>query len=133
MSGAGLPDEKAKIAELGIADRTRLLKVSDSELPALYRGAQAFVFPSRYEGFGLPLLEAMAAGAPAVITDIPASLEVAGDAAEVVGIDDVDGTVAALQRLLGDRELAEDPAPRGACPSARVFMASYRRAHRCRL
>ena len=106
MSGAGLPDESAKLAELGVADRTRLLKVSDADLPALYSGAQAFVFPSRYEGFGLPLLEAMAAGAPAVITDIPASLEVAGDTAEVVGCDDVDGTVAAIQRLIGDRDLA---------------------------
>ncbi len=107
LTGAGLPDEADRLRELGIADRTRVLKLSDEDLPAAYRNAQAFVFPSRYEGFGLPLIESMAAGCPTVISDTPALLEVAGDAADVVGPDDLDGTVAALERLLGDREHAD--------------------------
>lgn len=107
MSGAGLPEELEVINELGITDRTHLVKVSDSRLGALYAGAEAFVFPSLYEGFGLPLLEAMAAGCPVVMSDIPASVEVAGDAAMAVDPHDVDGLAAALERLLGDRALSD--------------------------
>ena len=107
LSGQGLPGEVERIAELGIADRTKIVRLSDRALPAAYRHAQAFVFPSRYEGFGLPLLEAMTAGCPALISDNPALLEVAGDTAEVVGVDDVDGAVAALERLIGDPQLAQ--------------------------
>jgi glycosyltransferase involved in cell wall biosynthesis len=106
LSGQGLPGEEERIAALGIAGRTKIVRLSDRALPAAYRHAQAFVFPSRYEGFGLPLLEAMTAGCPALISDNPALLEVAGDTAEVVGADDVDGAVAALERLIGDRDLA---------------------------
>lgn len=102
MSGAGLPDEPEKIAALGIEGRTHVLKVSDAQLPGLYRGAQAFVFPSRYEGFGLPPLEAMAAGCPVLVSDTPALLEVVGDAADVFAPDDVDGAAALVERLLGD-------------------------------
>ncbi|HXF81971.1 MAG TPA: glycosyltransferase family 1 protein [bacterium] len=58
--------------------------VSDADLPWLYAGATALVFPSRYEGFGLPVVEAMACGIPAVISDIPVLREVAGDAAVFV-------------------------------------------------
>jgi glycosyltransferase involved in cell wall biosynthesis len=58
----------------------RLGQVPDAELPALYAGASCFVLPSLYEGFGLPLAEAMAAGVPAVASDIPALRELGGDA-----------------------------------------------------
>lgn len=107
LSGQGLPDEEAKLRELGIQDRTKVLRISDADLPAAYRHALAFVFPSRYEGFGLPLVEAMAAGCPTLVSDTPALLEVAGDAADVVSPDDVDGAVTALQRLIGDTSYAE--------------------------
>jgi glycosyltransferase involved in cell wall biosynthesis len=59
----------------------RLGEVTDAELQALYAGATAFCFPSLHEGFGLPVLEAMAAGVPVIASDIPAVREVAGDAA----------------------------------------------------
>jgi len=62
----------------------RLGKVTDPELQALYAGAVAFCFPSRHEGFGLPVVEAMAAGVPVVASDIPAIREVAGGAAQLV-------------------------------------------------
>ena len=59
-------------------------RVSEDELRALYAGASAFAYPSLYEGFGLPILEAMAAGAPVLTSDVSSLPEVAGDAALLV-------------------------------------------------
>ena len=74
--------------------------VTQDELVGLYRRASALVLPSRFEGFGLPVLEAMASGAPVVAADEPALREVAGDAAEYAG---PDGLVAAVDRALHRR------------------------------
>ena len=72
-------------SRLGIADQVIVAgQLSDQDLAAAYRGAAALCFPSRYEGFGLPVLEAMACGTPVIISDCPALVEVAGDAAVVV-------------------------------------------------
>jgi glycosyltransferase involved in cell wall biosynthesis len=106
LSGQGMATEPERLEALGITARTRVLRLSDRDLPSAYRRAEAFVFPSRYEGFGLPVVEAMAAGCPTVVTDAPALLEVVGDAADVVDPDDVDALAAALERLLGDPQLA---------------------------
>jgi glycosyltransferase involved in cell wall biosynthesis len=79
--------------------------VADTDLPALYGAAEAFVFPSLYEGFGLPPLEAMACGVP-VVTSSAASLpEVVGDAALTVDPLDVDELARALTRVLLDAPL----------------------------
>jgi alpha-1,3-rhamnosyl/mannosyltransferase len=75
--------------------------VPDDELARLYRGAAALVFPSRYEGFGLPVLEALASGTPVVATDDAAVREVAGDAAVYAPRDELG---AAVGRALADRE-----------------------------
>ena len=69
------------LQELGIAPRTVRLRVSDHQLPWLYHRAEAFVFPSQYEGFGLAALEALAAGVPVVARDLPVLREVFGRAA----------------------------------------------------
>jgi alpha-1,3-rhamnosyl/mannosyltransferase len=76
--------------------------VEDDELVALYRGADAFVFPSRYEGFGFPPLEAMACGTAVVASDRTSVPEVVGDAALTVSPDDPAAVAAALERVLGD-------------------------------
>lgn len=74
------PDEKNELERLGILDRVHLLQQVDDEcLAELYRSAAAFVYPSLYEGFGIPLLEALACGCPVVASRIPSTQEVAGD------------------------------------------------------
>jgi glycosyltransferase involved in cell wall biosynthesis len=73
-------DELCQLAELQIQKRVQLLQdVDDETLCRLYNRAAAFVFPSLYEGFGIPLLEAMACGCPIVASRIPSTIEVAGD------------------------------------------------------
>ena len=72
--------EELRLAELGIQDRVRLLTdIDDEKLCQLYNHAAAFVYPSLYEGFGIPLLEAMACGCPVIASHIPATIEVAGE------------------------------------------------------
>jgi glycosyltransferase involved in cell wall biosynthesis len=77
--------------------------VSRDELASLYRSAQALVFPSRYEGFGLPVLEAMASGTPVVATRSSSIPEVTGDAAVLVD-DDAKAVAAGIEQALADRD-----------------------------
>jgi glycosyltransferase involved in cell wall biosynthesis len=78
--------------------------LSDRELPELYAGAACFVLPSLYEGFGLPLAEAMAAGAPAVASDIPALREVGGDAVRYAPPSDPGALADAIRGALDQRD-----------------------------
>ena len=80
----------------------RLGYVGEDELPALYAGAHAFAFPSLYEGFGLPVLEAMASGVPVLTSNVSSLPEVAGDAALLVDPNDEDALREGLVRLLDD-------------------------------
>ncbi|MDP9490995.1 MAG: glycosyltransferase family 4 protein [Actinomycetota bacterium] len=78
--------------------------VDDEELARLYRGAQCLVYPSLYEGFGLPVLEAMACGTPVVTSNSGATAEIAGDAAVLVDPLDVDSIAGGIAEALGRRE-----------------------------
>lgn len=78
--------------------------VPAEDLPALYSGAEVFVFPSRYEGFGLPVLEAMACGAPVIVSRAGALPEVAAEAGCVVDSDDEGALAAAICRIVGEPE-----------------------------
>ncbi|HEX2026174.1 MAG TPA: glycosyltransferase family 1 protein, partial [Actinomycetota bacterium] len=82
-------------------------RVSDEDLDALFRGADAFVYPSLYEGFGLPVLEAMVRGVPTITSTVSSLPEVAGRAAVLVEPRSVRGLAEAIERLLTDRERAE--------------------------
>ncbi len=87
--------------------------VPDADLPALYNGADLFCFPSLYEGFGLPVLEAMACGTPVVTSNTTSLPEVAGEAALLVDPYDVEDIAAAMQRVLTEPDLAHDLRERG--------------------
>ena len=101
-------------------ERVRMLGfVDDADLPALYRGASLFVFPSLYEGFGLPVLEAMACGVPVVCSDASSLPEVAGDAALPVDPLDTGGLAEAMARALEDAELRREMTAKGITRAAR--------------
>ena len=80
--------------------------VPDADLPAIYSAATAFVFPSLYEGFGLPPLEAMACGTPVICSNVSSMPEVVGDAALLIDPDDVPSLQHALRRIIGESDLA---------------------------
>jgi glycosyltransferase involved in cell wall biosynthesis len=96
---------RAAIRRLGLEQRVELTgHVEPDELAALYRGAACLVFPSRYEGFGLPVLEAMASGTPVVAARAGAVPEVAGDAAVLIEPGDPVALAGGIERALADRE-----------------------------
>ena len=96
------------VRALGLDQRVHFAGfVDDDDLPAVYSGAALFVFASLYEGFGLPLLEAMACGVPVITSNVSAMPEVAGGAALLVDPRDVDDLAAAIARLLRDDALRD--------------------------
>jgi len=102
--------------------------VSDPELRTLYENALALVFPSRYEGFGLPALEAMTCNCPVVISKQPALVEVCGDAALRCGMDDVAGLAGHLSALNSDNGLRERLAVAGREQARRFTWAATARS-----
>lgn len=97
MTGAPDPDILRTAGDLGLGERIHPAGViPEAQLPSYYRGARVLAMPSRYEGFGLPLLEAMACGVPAVGGDVTAVPEIAGDGALLVDPRDVDAVAQAM-------------------------------------
>ena len=105
---------RALVATNPFAERIqRLGVVPEADLIALYSGADLFVLPSLYEGFGFPVLEALACGCPTITSAVSSLPEVAGDAAILTPPGDTAALVAALRRALGDTTLREEMRQRG--------------------
>ncbi len=123
-------DVERAIAGLPASVRSRVVRtgyVSDADRKALLSGAEALAYPSRYEGFGFPVLEGFAAGVPVLTSNVSSLPEVAGDAAVLVDPDDVDAIARGLDEILSDENL------RGAlraAGSARVASFSWERCAR---
>jgi glycosyltransferase involved in cell wall biosynthesis len=114
VGGEPTPAQAQLIAELGLEPAvTHLAHVPNRELPAYYGAADVFAFPSLYEGFGIPLIEAMACGAPVVCSDWELFREVCGDAAELTDARRPELLAAALGRVLSDAAWAGELRRRG--------------------
>ena len=117
-----------RVNQAGISDALRFVgHVPKDDLVALYNGARAFVYPSKYEGFGLPVLEAMQCGTPVVAGAVSSIPEIAGDAAILIDPSSAEALTDALRRILADEALAVDLAARG---RARAAMFSWNRCAR---
>jgi glycosyltransferase involved in cell wall biosynthesis len=106
--GPLFPDPRPIAAELGIERQIVYGFVSDEDKPVIYSDASLFVFPSLYEGFGLPPLEALACGAPVVCSNRSSLPEVVGDAALIVDPDNTTELTTAMKRVLTDKNLEAD-------------------------
>jgi glycosyltransferase involved in cell wall biosynthesis len=107
-------------AGMGLSTRVRCLgHLERSELAALFRGAAIFIYPTLYEGFGLPVLEAMACGTPVVAGDVAAVREVTGDSALRVNPRDVTEIAGAVRRILEQPELQASLSERGRTHASR--------------
>ncbi|HLH28195.1 MAG TPA: glycosyltransferase family 1 protein, partial [Acidimicrobiales bacterium] len=111
--GWGSDDVERAVAAARLGDRVvRPGYVDDETVPALLRASAVVAYPARYEGFGLPALEALACGAPVVTTEGTAMAEVTGGAASLVGPGDVDALAEALDAELSGRPPSEAEARR---------------------
>jgi glycosyltransferase involved in cell wall biosynthesis len=99
---------KSVIKSLNVENRVVFSGFIDEEdLPAYYRGAKAFVFPSLYEGFGLPILEAMACGTPVITSNVTAMPEVAGEAAMLIDPYSVNSIAQGIEQVINDTSLQQ--------------------------
>ncbi|MFN8481487.1 MAG: glycosyltransferase family 1 protein [Anaerolineae bacterium] len=126
QGSAVTPDPRRQAETLGVTVHFPGFIAAEDQ-PALLSGARAFVFPSRYEGFGLPPLEALACGAPTVVADASSLPEVVGDAALLFPAGAAHALADTLSRLLGDAALQDDLRARGPLRAAQF---SWERAAR---
>lgn len=108
VGGGPLSKQEAHLVrEFGIAERLLQVSLPDADMPHAYANARAFVFPSRYEGFGLPVLEAMASGTPTILCDSSSLPEVGGDAASYFRMGDPEDLARAVREVLVDPSLRD--------------------------
>ena len=117
-----LRDEQNEIRRLGITDRVRFESGSDRELAAHYQAATAFIYPSKYEGFGIPPLEAMSHGCPVVCSNAGAIPEVVGDAGLYFDPNNPEELRTELERVVTTEALQADLRARG---NERIAMFSW--------
>jgi glycosyltransferase involved in cell wall biosynthesis len=114
LTGQANPLLVLQATTLGVAEQLHFTGwVADADLPRLYKGAEAVAFVSLYEGFGLPLVEAMASGVPVLTSNVSAMPEVAGDAALIVDPYSVEAIAAGLDRIVNDTDLRAELVARG--------------------
>ena len=114
LYGPYVASVRSRVQELGLSKRVVFPgNLSPDEIRSLYRAATLFVYPSLYEGFGLPILEAMASGVPTVSSDRSSLPEVAGDAALLVDPENPEAIAHAMRRLIEDNELRQEMSRRG--------------------
>jgi len=114
------PESKQQAIKLGIDDQVIFVgPVQEADLPALYSGAILFTFPTLYEGFGLPVLEAMACGTPVVCSNTSSLPEVVGEAALLVNPGQVDALTDAIWQVIRNEELRQDMRQKGLAQAAR--------------
>lgn len=112
--GPIFPDIPEAVREAGVEGRVRFLgPIPEADRPALYAGAELFVYPSVYEGFGLPPLEAMACGTPVVCSNRTSLPEVVGEAALLIDPEDDESLLGGILKLLRDADLRAELRARG--------------------
>jgi glycosyltransferase involved in cell wall biosynthesis len=122
----GFQQLQEKINALKLGDRVTLPGyVAASDLPIFYNAAELFIFPSLFEGFGLPVLEGMASGVPTITSQGSALEEVAGDGALAVDPTDAGAITAAMERVLSNAELRRDLVARGLSRSAEFTVRKF--------
>lgn len=113
QKGPLYPDPRPVAAQLGISDRVIYRFLREEDKSAIYSGATLFLFPSLYEGFGLPPLEAMSCGTPVICSNCTSLPEVVGDAAISLDPDNTQDWVTAMRHVLSDEALRTDLRARG--------------------
>ena len=111
--GARSDGERQMVSEYGLLNRVRQVAASDDELAGLYQSAAAFLYPTRSEGFGMPILEAMIHNCPVVTTALTSLPEVGGDAVLYADPDDTDAWRSAIESLVIDSVLRSKMVRRG--------------------
>lgn len=121
-------DVEGLVSELHLENDVKLLGfVPEKDLPALYAAASFFVFPSRYEGFGIPPLEAMAMGCPVLVSKVSSLPEVCGDAAEYCDPSSVESIAAGMETLTLNEQRRSELSLRGREQSQRFSYEAFAR------
>jgi len=120
LTGSPSPELLTIMHDLNIEDKVVFTgRVNEEMLASLYRGATALLFPSLYEGFGLPVVEAMASGTPVLTSTVTSLPEVAGEAALLVDPQDLSAITSGIQRLAAEPDLRALLAERGLTQAAK--------------